>query len=246
MPRRLPTLEDARRILADAIEDDTAGVHPRGEAWLRHELLPALATLSKKYNDFSILLPGWALVGEVCELIDAPRAAARAYGRSLRYMPGSVELHAAREAAREAARTAPPGPITEAAELLAAGRGDAALAKVARLRTTGGVLARARAHGARGDVEGALTAWESLARTTGPVRLELADWFYLPAAVFDDPRFWRALGRVVPRLARGSVFSHADGVRDAFDPHREPPPVRVARATWRRVAATQRLRTLRA
>jgi hypothetical protein len=245
VPRRLPTLDDARRILADAIEDDTAGVHPRGEAWLRGEVLPALHTITKHPNGFDLLLPGWTLVGEICELVDAPRAAARAYGRALAYMPGSGELHDVRDAARQAAKDATPGPITEAAELLAAGRADAALAQVARLRTVEGVLARARAHGARGDFESALAAWDALARTADPVRLELADWFYLPAEVFDDSRFWRALARIVPRLARGSVFSHADGVRDAFDPHREPPPVRVARATWKRVADTQRLRTER-
>jgi len=246
VPSRLPTLDAARGILADAIDDDTAGVHPRGEVWLRGEVLPALRTITKHPNGFDLLLPGWTLVGEICELVDAPRAAARAYGRALAFMPGSGELREVRDAAHEAARDAVPGPITDAAELLAVGRATAALAKVARLRTVEGVLARARAQGARGDVEATLRAWESLARTTGPVRLELADWFYLPGAVFDAPRFWRALARVVPRLARGSVFSHADGVRDAFDPHREPPPVRVARATWRRVADVHRRRTERA
>jgi hypothetical protein len=245
LSRRLPTRDDARRILEDALDDDTAGVHPRGEAWLRGEVLPAILTITKHPNDSELLLPGWTLVGEICELVDAPRAAARAYGRALAYMPGSGELRDVRDAARKAAKEAVHGPLTEAAELLAAGRADAALAKVARLRTAEGMLARARAHGARGDVEGALVTWEALARTTGPMRLELADWFYLPADVFDAARFWSALGRLVPRLARGSVFSHADGVRDAFDPHREPPPVRVARATWKRVADTQRLRTER-
>ena len=62
-------------------------------------------------------------------------------------------------------------------------------------------------------------------------------------AAFESPDFWRALARLVPRLADGSVFVHANGARDAFDPGRAPLSIRVARATWRRVIETQLQRT---
>jgi hypothetical protein len=223
-------------------------VHPLGHAWLRHGVLPAIDALERAErapDDARLLTSAWILVGEVDELVDAPRTAASAYTRALRYAPGVRELRALRTAALAVAESRRADAVVESAEVLAHGHAKAALTRVSALRSTRGLLAQARAHGALGDVLQVIATYERLGKSSRALRLELADWFYLPDAVFDSPAFWRAMARLVPRLARGSVFVHADGVRDAFDPHRTPFGVRTARATWRSVVATQLVRTLR-
>ncbi len=244
-----PSPTAARRALRDALADPRAGVHPLGHAWLRGSVLPAIEVLTRAGSlgaDRTLLAAAWTLVGEVRELVDAPRAASTAYARALRLAPDVPQLRALVAEAREAAARTRGDAVSESAELLASGRAKAALARLSKVRSARGLLARARCYGALDDPAGVLAALEALGQTRGALRLELADWFYLPDAAFDAPLFWRALARLVPRLARGSVFVHANGVRDAFDPHREPFAVRSARATWRRVIDAQRRRTARA
>ena len=254
--KKLP-LSAARRTLRAALADDTAGVHPLGHAWLRGEVLPAIAALTHAAlthamptattatdttdarADATLLAAAWTLVGEVYELVDAPRAAVAAYTRARRLAPHVAELRALRADAQAAAKRAPRNVVSESAELLAADRAKAALALLSRSRSARALLARARTYGALGDAAQVIATFAALRKTRGPLRLELADWFYLPDAAFESPAFWRALARLVPRLACGSVFVHANGARDAFDPARAPLSIRVARATWRRVTATQ-------
>ena len=244
------SLTAARRKLRTAVADDTAGVHPLGHAWLRGEVLTAIAALEHGGSttatdpaDATLLAAAWTLVGEVYELVDAPRAAVAAYTRARRLAPLVPELRGLQADARAAAKRAPRDVVSEAAELLAADRGKAALAQLSTSRSVRAQLARARAHGALGDAAQVIATFEALYRARGPLRLELADWFYLPDPAFESPAFWRALARLVPRLVDGCVFVHANGARDAFDPGRAPPSIRVARATWRRVIATQLQRT---
>lgn len=244
-----PSLTAARRALQRALADDTAGVHPLGYAWLRAHVLPAIEALQhapRTRADAALLAAAWTLVGEVHELVDAPRTAVTAYTRALRHAPGAAEPRALRAAARTTQAHVRTDSVSESAELLATGRARAALALLPTSRSARSLLARARAHGALGDSERVIATFEAIAEMRGTLRLELADWFYLPEAAFDSAAFWRALGRLVQRLAQGSVFVHANGVRDAFDPHRAPLGVRAARATWRRVIATHLQRTERA
>lgn len=249
----------ARRSLRAALADDTAGVHPLGHAWLRGQVLPAIDALTRAMptppttpaapdpnaapTDATLVAAAWTLVGEVYELVDAPRAAVAAYTRARRLAPHVPELRALRADAQAAAKRAPRDVVSEVAELLAADRAEAALARLSKLRSARALLARARAHGALGDAPQVIATLAALRKTRGPLRLELADWFYLPDAAFESPTFWRALARLVPRLREGSVFVHANGARDAFDPSRAPLSIRVARATWRRVIETQLQRT---
>jgi len=260
--RRKLSLSAARRTLRAALANDTAGVHPLGHAWLRSEVLPAIVALTHAAlthatptpttpraatgtdttdarADATLLAAAWTLVGEVYELVDAPRAAVAAYTRARRLVPHVPELRALRADAQAAAKSAPRDAVSEAAELLAADRARAALAQLSKLRSARALLARARTYGALGDAAQVIATFAALRNTRGPLRLELADWFYLPDAAFESPALWRALARLVPRLADGSVFVHANGARDAFDPGRAPLSIRVARATWRRVIATQ-------
>lgn len=242
VPAKPPSPIAARRTLREALADETAGVHPLGHAWLRARVLPAIAALERGERtsaDTTLLAAAWTLVGEVHELVDAPRAAAAAYTRALRHAPADRELRALRSEARVAASRMRRDAVSESAELLASGRSKRALAELTALRSARGLMARARAHGALGDAARVIATYEALAKTRGALRLELADWFYLPDAVFEAPAFWRALARLVPRLAQGSVFVHANGARDAFDPSRAPFAVGTARATWRRVIAAQ-------
>ena len=76
--KKLP-LSAARRTLRAALADDTAGVHPLGHAWLRREVLPAIAALTHAAlthampttttatdtTDATLLAAAWTLVGEV-------------------------------------------------------------------------------------------------------------------------------------------------------------------------------------
>jgi hypothetical protein len=103
-------------------------------------------------------------------------------------------------------------------ELLARDEPERALRAALPGRSCLAIQRRARALGAAGDVEGALAAWRALATSGHRVTLTPADWFYLPEPLFDDPRFWRVVRRLLSRLSPSSTFVHAAGVRDAVAP----------------------------
>jgi tetratricopeptide (TPR) repeat protein len=82
-----PTLSRARTVLR--LFDSLPVVHRQGQAWVEQRYLPCIRKLEQapRAADRRLAARGWAVLGEVHDLNGAPRAAVRAYQRSVRLDP---------------------------------------------------------------------------------------------------------------------------------------------------------------
>ena len=84
--------------------------------------------------------------------------------------------------------------LWHAAEALAAGRPNEAMALVARKRSARARQQRARIHGSMGNALAAVAEWSRIGSQGDRVQLQHADWYYLlrgPAA--DEPTLWKLM-----------------------------------------------------
>ncbi|HEX5030242.1 MAG TPA: tetratricopeptide repeat protein [Candidatus Eisenbacteria bacterium] len=143
-------------------------------------------------------------------------AAGRALGKARSVQPADDGIDWLSEEIRERGepycvngRIGPhPAPSWDACELLASNRPRDALRLLQGKRDVFLRKLRARAHGALGDADRVVEEWEGIARTKAELELEPGDWFFLPEAVWDRPRFWRALYAMRHRLGYGWSYSH--------------------------------------
>ena len=98
--------------------------------------------------------------------------------------------------------------VWEASEALASGRWKKAIAALKGKRSVRARQVRARAHGSRGDIHGALEQWRGIADGSGGVQLQHADWYYtFQGPVAQSAELWRLmLWKIRRRLDGGAVM----------------------------------------
>jgi tetratricopeptide (TPR) repeat protein len=161
----------------------------------------------------------WREIGGEFEAMGQHEKALRALRKAVRIGPTDDIAVADLESFEEFSLSSPlyriGDPFWESSELLARSRHRQAIALLAEKRSVRANLYRARAYGATGDTPRVLKTWASIARQKGRLKIEGADWFFLPAAVWHSPQFWTILSGTAQRIEDWSLLKGHDSLEEA-------------------------------
>ena len=105
--------------------------------------------------------------------------------------------------------------IWDSCELMANGHFEEVLTKLDGSSNIKELQILARSFGAINNHEEYLRTWNSIERTSGKLELNYADWFYLPAELYESDQIWIIFKRLINRF-EFSIFVQFDSLNHNY------------------------------
>ena len=199
-------------MMQTVVDNGFTWVREQGFEWFENTLSDVMNISAKVCRDKELLSDFWTELGDFFDILEAPRQAAIAYKKAVKYDKENAypaeELEKMEDEVndgltlREKAATR-----MECRELLAKGDAQSALKLLKDDPSKKALLLKASCYSFLGKTDKALKCWEALELKKGNIRLSQRDWFYLSSSLLENTNFWRIQSKIINR-AKGHFPSH--------------------------------------
>jgi tetratricopeptide (TPR) repeat protein len=183
--------------------------------------LAAITCLKKALKELPHAGPVWHTLGLIQVDLGKRQDAIRSLERSIDAEPSNLEVMMELHQLNDPEVAVQPryqegDPLWKAAEAIAGGKLKTAHAALQGLESMEALQWHARACGAADDEAGLVGWWQRIAQGQGEVMMTLADWYYLPEAVWFNASFWEALLAVGARMSPEGDYPCDEGLLAAL------------------------------
>lgn len=159
--------------------------------------------------------PAWREIGGMYDRMGEYEKALRMLRKAVRVDPSDDNAVSDLEIFEEYPLSSPwyrlGDPYWQSSEFLAVSKHAQALGVLAGKRSQRADRFRARVYGAIEDGPRVLDSWRRVAKQSGRLRIDNADWFFLPVAIWNNPEFWTIFSGLASRIEDwGFLKGHED------------------------------------
>ncbi len=199
-------------MMQAVVDNGFAWISDQGFEWFENTLRDVMDKSVKVCRNKELLSDFWTEIGDFFDIIEAPRQAALAYKKAVKFDKDNVypaeELEKMEEEVTDALKLKAKAAMrAECRELLAKGNAKSALKLLGNAQSKKALLLKANCYAFLGKTTQALECWGALATKNGKIRLEQRDWFYVSSSLLENVLFWKTQSRLI-RNSKGYFPSY--------------------------------------